>query len=125
MQQLETSKQIVEAQDKRECKGRALALTRNVYRLLNSDVFYVESESSNDIYYFVKFKPDVVEFCTCPDNSLRRGSQMKCKHLHSIEYAIRMGTLKDIDILPREAKVRKVVATVKPTKSYTEDDYSF
>lgn len=124
MQQLKVE-QKNEQEQKRECKGRALALTRNVYRLLNSDIFYVESESSNDIYYFVKFKPDVIEYCTCPDNSLRRGGQMKCKHLHSIEYAIRMGTLKDIDILPTEAKVRKVVATVKPTKSYTEDDYSF
>jgi hypothetical protein len=56
MQQLETSKQIVEAEQKykRECKGRSLALTRNVYRLVNTDVFYVESESSNDTYYFVK-----------------------------------------------------------------------
>ncbi len=66
MQQLTTSKQIVEAEQKykRECKGRSLALTRNVYRLVNTDVFYVESESSNDTYYFVKFKPDVIEFCS-------------------------------------------------------------
>src|SRR5215208_4321400 len=63
IQQLETSKQIVEAEQiyKRECKGRSLALTRNVYRLVNTDVFYVESESSNNTYYFVKFKCGVLE----------------------------------------------------------------
>ena len=70
-------------------------------------------------------KPDLIEYCTCPDNSLR-GGQMKCKHLHSIEFAIRMGTLRDIDRLPTEAKVKKV--NPRPavvTKSYKDDDYSF
>jgi predicted nucleic acid-binding Zn finger protein len=130
MQQLETSKQIVEAEQiyKRMGKGRAIAQSRRIYRLLQTDVFYVESESTDNVYYFVKFKPDVVEYCTCPDNSLR-GSQMKCKHLHSIEFAIRMGTLRDIDRLPTEAKVKKVIpAATTPTKvasSYKEDEYSF
>ena len=54
---------------------------------------------------------------------------MKCKHLHSIEFAIRMGTLRDIDRLPTEAKVKKVIpAATTPTKvasSYKEDEYSF
>jgi predicted nucleic acid-binding Zn finger protein len=124
-QELTTSIQIVEEQKyKRECKGRSLALTKKVYRL-NTDVFYVESESSNDTYYFVRYKPDVLEWCTCPDNSMR-GGQMKCKHLHAIEFAIRLGTLRDTDRLPTEAKVRKVVsATAGPTKSYADDDYSF
>jgi predicted nucleic acid-binding Zn finger protein len=132
MQQLEASKQIVEAEQKykRECKGRSLALTKKVYRLVNTDVFYVESESSNDTYYFVKFKPDVIEWCSCPDNSMR-GGQMRCKHIWSIEFAIRMGTLRDTDRLPTEAKVRKVIVTtptittVSAKMSYTEDDYSF
>ena len=100
-QELTTSKQIVEEEQKykRECKGRSLALTKNVYRLVNTDVFYVESESSNNTYYFVKFKPDVIEWCSCPDNSMRTGGQMRCKHLHAIEFAIRLGTLRDTDRL--------------------------
>ena len=129
---LTTSKQIVEAEQKfkRECKGRALAISRRIYRLLQTDVFYVESESTDHVYYYVKFKPDVIEWCTCPDNSMRTGGQMKCKHLHAIEFAIRLGTLRDIDRLPTEAKVRKAVAVTPPTvgpttKSYAEDDYSF
>ena len=127
MQQLETSKQIVEAEQryKRMGKGCLIAQSRRIYRLMQTDVFYVESESTDNIYYFVKFKPDLIEYCTCPDNSLR-GGQMKCKHLHSIEFAIRMGTLRDIDRLPTEAKVKKV--NPRPavvTKSYKDDDYSF
>ena len=73
MQQLETSKQIVEAEQryKRMEKGRSIAQSRRIYRLMQTDVFYVESESTDNIYYFVKFKPDLIEYCTCPDNSLR------------------------------------------------------
>jgi hypothetical protein len=128
-QELTTSIQIVEEEQKykRECKGGSLALTKNVYRLVNTDVFYVESESSNNTYYFVKFKPDVLEWCSCPDNSMR-GVQIRCKHIWSIEFAIRMGTLRDTDRLPTEAKVRNVVVTtITPaiSKSYTNDDYSF
>ena len=122
------SKQQIVEKDKREGKGRVLALSRKIYRLLQTeDVFYVESESTDNVYYYVKFKPDVIEWCTCPDNSMRTGEQMKCKHLHAIEYAIRLGTLKDTDRLPTEAKFRKVVstATIVPTKSYTQADYSF
>ena len=51
---------------------------------------------------------------------------MKCKHPFSVEYSIRLGTLKDVDRLPTEAKVKKVVATTTAvSKSYTEDQYSF
>ena len=122
-QQLTTSNQIVEAEQqyKRMGKGRAIAQSRRIYRLLQTDVFYVESESTDNVYYYVKFKPDVIEWCTCPDNSMRTGEQMKCKHLHAIEYAIRLGTLKDTDRLPTEAKFRKVVptATVVPKVLHT------
>jgi predicted nucleic acid-binding Zn finger protein len=73
-------------------KGRVIAQSLKVYRFVNIDVFYVESESSDNVYYFVKYKPDVLEYCSCPDNSMRG---MKCKHLHSIEFAIRMKTPKE------------------------------
>jgi predicted nucleic acid-binding Zn finger protein len=127
-QELTTSKQIEEQKYKRECKGRSLALTRNVYRLVNTDVFYVESESSNDIYYFVKFKPDAIEWCSCPDNSTRH---KKCKHLFAIEFAIKRGTIKEIDKLPitiTEADIKEdtiqVAPILKSSSSYKDDDYS-
>jgi hypothetical protein len=126
MQQLETSKQIVEAEQKykRECKGRSLARTKKVYRLVNTDVFYVESESSNDTYYFVKFKPGVIEFCSCTDSSTRN---VRCKHSWACEYAIRLGTLIDIDKLPAHAKRNNNtnVAKIGAVRSYKDDGYSF
>jgi hypothetical protein len=123
MQQLETSKQIVEAEQryKRMGKGRLIAQSRKVYRLRNTDVFYVESENSNDIFYYTKYNPDVIEYCSCLDSSTR---QIKCKHLWSIEFAIRMGTLKNIDRLPADAKRNPNVAKIG-ARSYTQDDYSF
>jgi predicted nucleic acid-binding Zn finger protein len=134
MQQLEiehkkiTTNPVVEntiKKDRRESKGQLLALSHNVYRLLNSDVFYVESESRENVYYYVKFKPDVFEWCSCPDNSTRQTT--KCKHLFAIEFAIRMGTLLDIDKLPAEAKRYPAITatTAVQSKSYKDDDYTF
>ncbi len=70
----------------------------------------------------MKFKPDVIEWYSCSDNSTRG---LKCKHIWGIEFAIRIGTLKDTDKLPIDSKRRKVVTTTAPTKSYTKDGYSF
>ena len=133
MQQLETSKQIVEEEQKykRECKGRALAISRRIYHLMQTDVFYVESESTDNVYYFVKFKPDLIEWCSCRDNSTRG---LKCKHLWSIEFAIRFDTLKEIDKLPADVKrdTSMLISPPKPEQiaastksSYKDDDYSF
>ena len=125
MQQLKVEQE--EQKYKRMGKGRSIAQSRRIYRLLQTDVFYVESESTDNVYYFVKFKPDVIEWwCSCMDNSTRG---LKCKHIWSIEFAIRMGTLKDTDDkLPADAK-RDTSTLVSPVaieaKSYTEDDYSF
>jgi len=84
MRQLEKIKPIVEEEQKykREYKGdEPLAISRRNYRLHNSDVLYVESESSNNTYYFVKFKPDVLYWCSCQDNSWE---EWNCKHSHSL-----------------------------------------
>ncbi len=120
LKQLTTSKIVETKKDRRSGKGRCIALSRRIYRLMQTDVFYVESESTDNTYYFVKFKPDVIEWCSCPDNSTRG---LKCKHIFAIEFAIRMGTLKDIDKLPVE--VKKYPQQQIPAKPYTEDDYSF
>ena len=131
MQQLKVEHENTTAtkKDRRSGKGRVLALSRRIYRLQNTDVFYVESESSDNTYYFVKYNLSESAWCSCPDNSIRG---MKCKHLWSIEYAIRFGTLKETDRLPAYAKRdTSVLVSPKPeqiaieAKSYTEDDYSF
>ena len=121
-------KNKVEIKDRREGKGRVLAISRYVYHVLNSDVYYVESESGDSVYYFVKFKPDVESWCSCKDNSTRG---LKCKHLFAIEFAIKWGTIKDIKKLPPilvEANKRFPVVVQQSnnnTKSYLEDDYDF
>jgi hypothetical protein len=117
------SEEKVEVENKREVKGRTLATSRRVYRIQNTDTFYVESEKSNDLYYYVRYNPSVFEWCSCSDNSTRG---LKCKHQFSIEYAIRLGTLKDIDRLPAEAKrYPATAAAVVEAKSYRDDDYDF
>ena len=129
------SNQIVvdkkKTKDRREGKGRCIALSRRIYRLLQTeDVFYVESESTDNVYYFVKFKPDLIVWCSCRDNSTRG---LKCKHLWSIEFAIRFDTLKEIDKLPADVKRdTSLLISPKPEQiaastnsSYKDDDYSF
>jgi len=132
MQQLKVEHENTIKKDRRSGKGRCIALSRRIYRLLQTeDVFYVESESTDGIYYFVKYKPDVLEWwCSCMDNSTRH---KKCKHIFGIEFAIRMRTLKDTDKLPADSKRDTSSVLVSPSqiaiteeaKSYTEDDYSF
>jgi predicted nucleic acid-binding Zn finger protein len=112
-----------ELENNRESRGRHLALTCNVFRLLDSDTFYVESQSTNNLYYFVRYEPSF-QWCSCMDNSTRH---VKCKHIFGIEYSIMKGTLKDIDKLPAEAK-RYNGATITVTvskSSYEEEDYDF
>jgi hypothetical protein len=101
-----TTDQVVEntnekKKDRRPGKGRTMVLSRRIYRLQNTDnTFFVESETSDDHYYCVKYNPSsVVEswLCSCKDNSTRH---IKCKHLFAIEFAIKWGIIKDIDKLP-------------------------
>ena len=99
---------------------------------MQTDVFYVESESTDNVYYFVKFKPDLIVWCSCRDNSTRG---LKCKHLWSIEFAIRFDTLKEIDKLPADVKrdtsllispkPEQIAATIEAKLSYKDENYSF
>jgi hypothetical protein len=117
-----TQEPIVEKKkDRRYGKGVVIAISRQVYRIINTDAFYVESESIDGMYYYVVFNTDKgLEWCSCRDHE-RNGYRTKCKHLFAIEYSIRKGTVKDTDKLP--------VSTVKtddPQKlQYERDDYGF
>ena len=89
---IKNQQQIVEQnkKDRREGKGRVLALSRRMYRLQNTDVFYVESESSDNIYCFVKYNPSQFEWCSCKDyEANKRKGFKKCKHIFGVEFAIR------------------------------------
>lgn len=101
----------------REGKGLNLALTKKVYRLLNSDTFYCHSESK-DIYYFIRYESSF-HWCSCPDNSMR-STNTKCKHIFAVEYSIKKGILKDVDKLPSFVKRDNMVS-----KSFKDDSYDF
>jgi hypothetical protein len=96
MIQLETSKPIVEEEQKykREYKGRALAISRRNYRLHNSDVYYIESEGSNNTYYFMKFKPDVYTYVHT--QIIHERNEMQALILDIIRY--HTGHLKDLQL---------------------------
>jgi predicted nucleic acid-binding Zn finger protein len=108
-----TTTELVENKDRREGKGRVIALSRLVYRIINTDAFYVESETKDGLYYYVVFNTDRgLEWCSCKDHENAR-YKGKCKHLHGVEFSIKMGTYRDTDKLPSK------------TRSYKEDEYSF
>jgi predicted nucleic acid-binding Zn finger protein len=118
-----TTVEIVEKKDRREGKGRVIALSRRVYRIVNTDVFYVESESNDEMYYYVMFDTTKeFEWCSCKDFERSR-YQNKCKHLYGVEYAIKFGTVNDTENLPSTAK--KDNSSSQPTKSWRDDDYGF
>ena len=109
-----TCQEIVENKDRREGKGRVIAISRKVYRIRNSDVFYVESESIDEMYYYVMF--DTVKnflWCSCKDFE-KTSYHKKCKHIFGVEFAIRMNTVKDTEKLP-----------VSSNKSWRDDEYDF
>lgn len=105
------STKLVEKKDRREGRGRVIAISRNVYRMEKTDVYYVESESKDGMYYYVMF--DTVknyEWCSCKDFE---NHKRKCKHLFAVEYAIMDNVVKNIDKLSSNKQ------------SWKDDEYSF
>ncbi len=103
-----------EKRNRREGVGRCMAISQKIYRLQNSETFYVESESSTSRYYFVRYNPSVFEWCSCKDYESNRSE--KCKHLYAVEYGIRFNTIQEVEHFSQEA--RKGL-------SYQDDEYSF
>lgn len=99
-----------EGRVKRESHGRTIAISRSVYRLARTDVYYVQSSTVPSRYYYVRFQYepnlqnssdnsgyscDNSSWCSCMDYHSNRSE--KCKHLYAVEYSIRLGTLQDTD----------------------------
>ena len=104
----------------RERKGERLANSLKVFYLLGSkDVYYVQSERSNELNIFRKYQPSVFEWCSCPDNSYRN---IRCGHIWSIEYAIRRNILQEIKHLPENIQriPQKITA-----QDWRSDQYDF
>ena len=121
----EEVEKILLKKDRRVGKGKVISLSRKVYRIINSDIFYVESESKDEMYYYVMFNTAKnFEWCSCFDFDKR---QKKCKHIYGVEFAIRDGTVKDTDKLPQQAKKDYQVQNCNSDdkQQYKEDEYSF
>jgi len=109
-----------EARIRRECKGRVLCIQRKVNQFLNSDNFYVESESLVGKYYYVKFVFESSEsskpyfWCTCPDFNSNRAEM--CKHCWACFYAKRLNLVQQIDKkLPIcQSKKGEMITPIKP-----------
>lgn len=105
--------------DRREGKGKVIALSRSVFKVphAKNDVYYVESESKDGMFYYIGFNPaNSEEWCTCFDHSTR---QLKCKHIWGVQYAIEFNTVKETDELPKDT------STAFERMEYERDDYSF
>jgi len=111
-----------EARIKRECKGRALCIQRKVNQFLNSDIFYVESESLVGKYYYVKFVYESSGnfWCSCLDYASNR-SEGKCKHIFAVQYALRLNLVQKIDHKLPISQVQKNSEVSALTPSKTDD----
>lgn len=148
MKQTEVSK-LEKKKDRRPGQGRVISLSRKIYQVSNKFTFYVESETTDNRMYFVRYNPSVFEWCSCKDFESNRTE--KCKHLYAVEYAIRFNTVLEVDKLPEEVKIKRETAVADKYKNesirtlnemekaeieaeeyrtqrvltYQEDDYSF
>ncbi len=117
----QTVSKTVEKKNRREGRGRVVALSRYVYRLQGKDTYYVESKSCDSRYYFSRFNSSFAGgFCSCKDYESNRSE--RCKHQYAIEYAIRFNTVREVAKLPEEVRGKKKTTTAEATqeKEYLE-----
>lgn len=114
---------IVEKKDIREEKAKKIALERTVYHIVGKDVYYVESESTDNHFYYLSWNPDNdIEWCSCPDYSMRG---RRCKHIISLEYAIRKNTLVETEKLPSYARKGPDIIIENQDMEYKNGKYDF
>ena len=90
---------------RKEERIAALVSSRRIYRIENSDVFWVES-SKNNVYHYCKIsftsKSDF-RFCSCQDFKYR-GQIRDCCHLEMIPIGIMKNKIVDVSALSKDAK---------------------
>lgn len=72
MQQLNVEQKIDTTKKEKIGKGQSHCPIQKKLPTAEHWLFYVKSESSDNIYYFPKYKPDVIEFCSCKDYESNR-----------------------------------------------------
>jgi hypothetical protein len=117
----QNTEQVEESEIRRKERIAALVSSRRMYRLENSDIFYIESSKDN-IFYFCKYSfSSKNNFCSCKDFEYR-GTIRDCYHLsHMIPIGIMKGKIIDVSALPKEVKRDNSMVS----KSYRDDDYEF
>ena len=116
---------IEEINRQKEERIAALVSSRRIYRIEQSDVFWVESSKDN-VYHYCKMNFTAAatgfKFCSCEDFKYR-GHIRDCCHLEVIPLGIMKNKIVDTDKLPQEA-TKDCNCTVQEL-CYLEDEYSF
>jgi len=120
--------QLVTKKNRREGKGRALALSRIIYRTSDT-LFAVESETLDGVYYTVKYQPSetfISEWCTCNDYNSNRAA--RCKHIFAVQFALENRTvIKDRNKISNVAAAITAGSGPAQTSRYDDDgdEYTF
>lgn len=105
----------------REVKGKSIALERTIFHITGKNVYYVESQDEDGHFYYMSWNIDKeLEWCSCPDNSMRGN---RCKHIYAVEYAIRKNRVVETDKLPSYKKVGELVEI--KDMDYKKEEYTF
>jgi predicted nucleic acid-binding Zn finger protein len=115
--------QKTEQVDLLEKKVRALISSRRLYRLENSNIFYIESSKPNIVYYCRYTFGSNGNFCSCKSFEFYGHKKGDCKHLDMIPIGIMKGKIIDVTALPKD--VKRDNGMISKTLSYLESEYSF
>src|SRR5208283_5224629 len=69
----------------REERGQAIAQLDNQIKMIDEFLYIVKSQSNNGEYTVNKINGELV--CDCPDNTYRH---VKCKHIHAVEFSLKL-----------------------------------
>ena len=139
MQQLTTSKQIVEEKrDRRFSKGMVVAVSCEIIAIDDDQqkgTYKVQSETDVNKYYTVKFMDGTPIYCNCKDFEIQSQKNRNhiCKHQRGIVLAENYG-LVGVTKQQQNSKSQNIEPSYSTTsnnikkqesKSYKDDDYSF
>ena len=88
----------------REERGQAIAQLDNQIKIIDECLYVVKSQSHNGEYTVNKINGELV--CDCPDNTYRH---VKCKHIHAVEFSLKIKQQVQKNIIIQEVVISKCV----------------